>query len=447
MEDTTAAEYENSENKASLNEWKTGVESIAAFATASGGTVYFGIQPNGERIGVQLGRTTLEGLANDIKNNTQPPQYPSILVDGPEEKAVLLVRIEESPVKPVWAFGRPYKRVGRTNQRLSPEETRRLTEQTTGRTWDGLPCTGLTPADIDRNAIREFLRRSGQNISTSTENVLLNLGLMTPETLRNGAALLFAQNPQRFFPQAQVKCARFLGRDSVRFLDQQTLNGNVLTQVDEAISFVARNTQQAIRITGRAERQTVPSYPEEAVREAINNAVCHRDYAMTGTVQVRIYDDRLEVWNPGLLPADLTFEALYREHPSRPRSPKLAEALYRARVIEQWGTGTLRIVQACMEAGMPRPEFAAEMGTFVVRFWGPPPASPGRMLNDRQKHIRNYMQEHGHLTTVEYQTLFSLSERQARRDLNTLVTIGLLVRQDSGPATYYALAQRSEDRT
>src|SRR5439155_392078 len=103
---------------------------------------------------------------------------------------------------------------------------------------------------------------------------------------------------------------------SVEFLDEQTLDGNVLMQIERALVFVARNTTQRIRITGRAERETVSEYPIPAIREAVTNAICHRDYASPGTVQIRIYNDRLEVWNPGELPPDVTVEGLYREHPS-----------------------------------------------------------------------------------------------------------------------------------
>jgi ATP-dependent DNA helicase RecG len=117
MPTARASEYEYIEYKQSTNQWREIVESVAAFATARGGSVRIGIAPDGQRVGVQLGRTTLENLANSIKTNTEPPQYPSITVDGDEAAAVITVRVEESPVKPVWAFGVPFKRVGRTNQR------------------------------------------------------------------------------------------------------------------------------------------------------------------------------------------------------------------------------------------------------------------------------------------------------------------------------------------
>lgn len=120
------AEYEDSENKTSLSEWKEAIITLAAFATASGGVVHFGIYLDGRRIGIQLGKNTLENLANDIKRNTDPPVFPSIQVDGDETSAIVHVSVEESPIKPVWAFGKPYKRVGRTNQSLSRDETQRL---------------------------------------------------------------------------------------------------------------------------------------------------------------------------------------------------------------------------------------------------------------------------------------------------------------------------------
>ena len=443
-----APEYEYIEYKQSMNQWREVVESVAAFATARGGTVRIGIAPDGRRVGVQIGHGTLEQLANAIKTNTDPPQYPSLTIDGDEASAVISVGVEESPVKPVWAFGVPFKRVGRTNQRLSPEETKRLMEVTSGRTWDALPCAGLRMEDIDRKAVDLFLRKSRQSTRTSTRGVLENLGLITPEGLCNGAALLFAKNPQRFVPEAQVKCARFRGTTSVEFLDEQTLNGNLLTQPDVALAFVARNTQQRIHITGRAERETIPEYPEAAIREAVVNAICHRDYAQTGTVQVRIYDDRLEVWNPGMLPPDLTIEALYHEHPSRPRHPRVAGALHHADIIEHWGTGTLRIVEACRERGLPRPAFSSQMGVFMVRFEKGVVSRPRLdtpSFSERQTQIMAHVRSVGNITTSQYQERFHLSERQALRDLNVLVEQGILRRSGKGRATHYTLVASSPD--
>jgi ATP-dependent DNA helicase RecG len=360
-------ESDRVEWKQSLGEWKEIVETCAAFATARGGTTYVGVASDGTPRIVQIGKGTQEDLANKIKLNTDPPQFPVIEMTGMETTRLLTIRVEESPIKPVWAFGRPVKRVGRTNQYLKRDEAHRLMTMTTGRTWDALPCEMFTEKEIDRKAVRDYLRRTGMKLSTPLDDLLKNLGM--PETSSgycNAAVLLFSKRPQSSLIETEVKCGRFEGTDSVNFLDERTIEGNILSQLDESLAFVRRNTRQAIRITGKPEREIVPEYPDEAVREALINALCHRDYASVGTVQVRIYDDRLEVWNPGRLPPDLSIEALYRQHASYPRNPRLAHALYRARLIEHWGTGTLRIVEACRGYDLD-PEFLCQTGCFITR--------------------------------------------------------------------------------
>lgn len=203
----TLRESEHSEDKSSLAEWREVVESVAAFATSGGGQVRIGVGPDGRRTGVRLGRGTLEDLANKIKMNTDPAQFPSITIEGSEHSAVVRVRVEESPIKPVWAFGRPLKRVGRTNQHVSRGEAQRMTEATIGRTWDAMACRGFQPDEMDKKAVRDYLRRAGLTART-VQTLLRNLALLTPEGAAcNGAALLFARHPQRFFPEAQVKCA------------------------------------------------------------------------------------------------------------------------------------------------------------------------------------------------------------------------------------------------
>ncbi len=427
------AEDEHNENKASLSEWKDAAVALAAFSTSTGGAVRFGITPQGRRVGVSIGANTLENLANDIRRNTDPPVFPSISVedDGP---LLVTVRAEESPIKPVWAFGKPYKRVGRTNQSLSRAEMLRLVEATTGHTWDAHPCDGLLVDHLSRNAVEDYLSRAQRSLTTPTELVMDNLRLqLTDGKLCNAAALLFAEG-SRLPAGSQMQCGFFRDDVGVDFLDEQTIEAPVLTQLRQALAFVARNTRKAIRITGRPEREEIPEYPEAAVREAIVNAIVHRDYTSSGHVQVRIYRERLEVWNPGSLPYDVTIESLYGMHPSRPRNRRLAEAFHRAGLIEQWGTGTLRILRACADRGLPQPEFRYEMGTFIVRFQSADsqPASAGAShagtLSDRQRKALDHVHEHGSISPAEYRELLGASDRQARRELAAMVVSGHLQR-------------------
>jgi ATP-dependent DNA helicase RecG len=432
-------ETQSRENKQSLHEWRQMIESVASFATNQGGVIRIGISPKGERIGIRIGKGTLEDLSNKIKQNTDPPQYPSITVEGSEEAGIIVIQVEESPIKPVWAFGRPLKRVGRTNQHLSRQETQRMVEATTGRTWDALPSAGFLLKEASKEYVRDFQKRIGQ-APVPVQTLLKNLSLLTNDGKPcNGAVLLFAKNPQRFFPEAQVKCARFAGTTSLRFLDEMTMEGNILNQLENALKFVERNTRHEIRITGRPERETIPEYPEAAIREAVINAICHRDYAAVGTIQVRIYDDRLEVWNPGTLPPSLTIESLYREHPSLPRNPKIALAFYRARLIEHWGTGTLRMADACAGTGI-KLEFFSESGFFMVRFIKPEKMISlltEQKLNDRQKKGLEYASQHGYITNRDYQKLFDISRRQSLKDIVELVEKGLLIKEGGGRSVRY----------
>jgi len=359
-------ESQTVEWKQSFGEWKEIVETCAAFATAEGGTIYVGTSPDGKRVGVTVGKGSLEDIANKIKTNTDPAQFPSIEVKGDPPSAVVEIHVRPDPIKPVWAFGRPVKRVGRTNQFIKRDEAQRLLEVSTGRTWDALPCEGFLRRDISMKAVRDFLRRADMPTDTPFQDVIRNLKLGDKRHVSHAAALLFSEFPQRFFVEAKVKCARFLAGSLTRFLDERTIEGPVLQQLDEAMAFVTRNTRQALVVTGKPQHDIVPEYPEAAVREAITNALCHRSYTDVGAIQVRIHDDCLEVWNAGKLPPDLTIRSLYRKHGSFPRNPLLAAAIFRTRLIEQWGTGTLRIIDACRPHGIAV-EFEQDMGMFIVR--------------------------------------------------------------------------------
>jgi len=448
----THQECEQTENKRTLGETRAGIESVAAFATASGGVVRFGIADDGSYIGVQIGANTLENLANDIKRNTDPPQFPSIKMAGDDSSAVITVEVAESPIKPVCAFGKPLKRVGRTNQVLSREETKRLIEETTGRSWDALVCREFRLEDMSAEAVRDFLRRAGLNPGTPVEAVLDNLKLRTAEGLTNGAPLLFARDPQHFHLRAVVQCGRFLGTSEVKFLDERTIRDTLFLQLDEAMAFIARNTRNALVVGPGVQHDRIPEYPTLAVREALINALIHRRYYHAASIQLRIYDDRLEVWNPGTLPYDLTIDSLYGPHHSHPRNPLLADAFHRAGLIEQWGSGTLRIIAECETRGLPRPEFIQEGEVFIVRFRPAPVATerenPSERdalgLNQRQVRALEYVREYGSISVRSLRELSGVGRRQAQKDLAALSEKGILCRAGAGPATRYVLPMGPE---
>jgi ATP-dependent DNA helicase RecG len=438
-------EGETVEWKRSPGEWREIVETCAAFATSRGGTIHVGISPDGQRSGVQIGQGTLEDLANKIAQNTNPRQTPSIVTSDRAGKVIIKIAVSASRFKPVYAFDRPYRRSGRTNQRLSIEDATHIYLSSRGLTWDQTPVEGATLADIDPVAVRRFLqvarteRQWDVRADTPVKQVLRQLGLLVNERVAVAAILLFGRNAQQFLPQAVVRCGRFKGTDAVHFLDMDAVQGNVIEQVERAMAFVKRNIRMGVEIRG-LQREDVWEYPLDGLREALINAVCHRDYASTANVQIRIFDDRLEIWNPGILPDGMTVADLWRQHESRPRNQLVANAFFLIKYVEQFGTGIQRIVDDCRTHRKPEPVFEIHGQTFRAVFT--PAAAVGESLpasaaTSRQKTALDHVHANGRISRQEYVRLADCSPATAKRDLSDLVANGLLVRRKSGRLAWY----------
>jgi len=193
--------------------------------------------------------------------------------------------------------------------------------------------------------------------------------------LTNAAILLFGKDTQDFFLQAELKAIRFKGIDETRpMLDFKTIGGDAITLLEKAESFIYDHIPMRAWIeSGKLQRQEKWLYPPDAIREALANALAHRDYASPGKVQVRIFDDRLEIWNPGLLPPPLTLYKLKGKHDSFPRNPLIAKAFFWIRYAEDVGSGTSKIIQWCREWGLPEPAYEEAGASFVTVFYNPKP--------------------------------------------------------------------------
>ena len=240
--------------------------------------------------------------------------------------------------------------------------------------FDASPCAGAALNDMDRGRMARFIRtaRSARQFplpeDTSPEDLLEHLDLRKNGRLTNAAVLLFGNAPQRFLISSEIKCAHFHGtRVAKPIPSYQVYKGTVFDLVGHAVDFVL--SKIALSVGTRAESVQAPvayEIPKEVVTEAIVNAVAHRDYTSAGSVQVMLFADRLDVWNPGRLPPPLTLEKLRVPHESIPGNPLLARAMYLVKYIEQMGTGTLDMIDRCAKAGLPEPEFEAS-GEFVIR--------------------------------------------------------------------------------
>jgi ATP-dependent DNA helicase RecG len=409
-------------------------ETVSAFSNSDGGTVIVGVSDSGGVPGVDIGKNSLEELANYIKRNTDPRIFPSAKILERGGKNVVMVEVKECQEKPVFFKNHAYKRVGKTNQRISAAEIRKLAREEKRRlSWDEQICEKTFLEDIDEKKIRWFVREAGKqrrlNITEDApiEEVLVKLKLLADRKLTNVAVLLFSRESK--FLQSEVKCIRFSGNEPVKpYIDFQTLEGTVFDLVDGAEVFVLRNIKKSIwLVPGQLQREERYEYPPDAIREAIVNAVVHRDYESPSKVEVRVFDNRIEVWNPGLLPEGITLEDLKREHRSIPRNPLLFRQLFWVKYVEDVGGGTLDMIKWCKEWGLPEPDFKFITGATVVVFRLPPKIGNLEKLglNERQIRAVNYVVKQGSITNREYQTINNTTRYTATRDLGGIVKEGI----------------------
>jgi len=443
-------ESETVEFKKSPGESKEIIKTISAFANTKGGRIFVGVSNSGKVLSVEIGKDTIEHLTNQITQNTDPKINPHITVERIDEKQIIIIKVKESSDHLVLAFGRPYKRVGKSTIRMSKDEYERiiLEKHKDKLYFDSQICKEATLADIDKEKIRWFLKKAKAernldiDYTASPLEALKRLNLLIDNKPTNAAILMFGKNPQRFFIQSEIRCARFKGIKAVKpFIDMKVINGSIYEQIDQAEKFILFNIKKAAWIEpGKIERQEKWEYPPDAIREAIINAIAHRNYNSSANVHISIFDDRIEIWNPGKLPPPLTPKNLKEEHKSIPVNPSLANLLFLIKYIERWGTGTNDIVKWCREEDLPEPIFKEVTGGFavVLRKFQIPENLESLELNERQKKAIEYLKKYRKITNREYQNLCPDVNRETlRKDLNNLINKKAIIRKGEKKGIYY----------
>jgi len=423
------------------------IETVVAFANAKGGIILIGVSDNGEVRGIKIGKDTVERITNKILQTTDPKIYPKISVRKIKNKKIVIVEVEESKNKPYFVFGGAFKRVGKSSVKMSKGEIEKLILEREKIYWDEQICKGASLKDIDEKKVKWFLRKAKyeRNFDIETETpvkeVLGRLELMKNVKLTNAAILLFGKNPQKFFYQAETRCARFKGTEPIKFTDMKVFQGTILEQVEKALNFVLDHIPMRVEIKGKPEREEKYEYPPYAIREAVVNAICHRNYSIASNVQVRIFDDRIEVWGVGPLPEPLTPEDLKKKHKSILRNPLIGKCFFLIKFIEQWGTGTNRMIEACLKHGLPEPKFEEAAGSLVVTFRKYRTSDEElEKLNERQRKAVEFLKEHGRITLSEYRNLNpNATEKTAYRDLKRMEKLGMIKGIGKKKGRYYVL--------
>ncbi len=319
--------------------------------------------------------------------------------------------------------------------------------------FDGSVCEGVTLRDVDKSQVTAFVEtaeavgRLKLKGSRAPKSILQNFNLLRDGLPTNAAILLFGKNPRRFFNNVQVHCLHFHGTEKRKpIASQQPYEGRLIEVIDEAVEFVLGKIDRRVG-THAASTQAPVTFeiPRPVIVEAIVNAVAHRNYRHNGFVQVIVFADRVEIWNPGELPPGLTPDMLRQPHGPIPRNPLIAEPLFRIKYAEKVGTGTTDMIADCRTAGLPEPDFEQRGPHFVVtlwRDWLTDEVLSRYNLNDRQKQAVQYTKVTGRINNAQYRDITGISERTALRELRQLTDRGIFAKVGgTGQSVHYIIAK------
>jgi ATP-dependent DNA helicase RecG len=447
-------ESEIMEWKASTGQRTDGAKTICAFANARGGRVVFGIDPDGIQAGQKIGEETLEDITQEIRK-IEPPLYPTIETFPVEQdRSLIVVTCERGHLQPYTYHGTAYRRVGTTNQILSlPERDRMLMERLHAqRRWENesagdITIEALDAAEITRT-LDEAIRRGriGEPGTRDPLMVLRGMGLMQDDQMLRAAMVLFGKADAFLphYPQCLIKLARFRGTERSEFIDNRQYHGNAFTLLKQGEAFLREHLPIAGRIVPNLfEREDDPLYPPAALREALANAICHRDYAVGGgSVSIGIYDDRLEIISSGPLPFGITPEKLFLEHESRPWNPLIAHVFFLRGIIERWGRGTLKIAELTQQAGFVRPTIEERDQHVVVTFMpkkAPPPRTVQSELLPIERKIVQFLSEEGPHPRREIVRAIGGNRETVGAALVRLLQLGVVHKDGYGKGTQWSV--------
>jgi ATP-dependent DNA helicase RecG len=429
-------ETETLELKKSTSELREAVISIASILNKHGsGELYFGIKNDGTVAGLQVSEKTIRDVSQAIAEGIEPKIYPKIEKVNIENMDCIIVSFSgEKP--PYFAFGRAYMRVGDEDRQLAVSEIEKLVlaKNKENIQWDK-QVSECTLDDIDIDVVREFVKKANMagRIDFSFQDVKITLTKLSMikngKILRTAQVLFSSKNP------VKVQAAVFAGTEKLTFLDIQQFEGqNIFQLLKTCEEYVKKHIMWRVKF-GKLEREEIPEIPIDALREALVNSLCHRDYYSPQSNYIAIYKDRIEIDNPGTFPENLEPEDyIFKNEPSIPRNPLIAEALYRTKDIERWGSGLKRIYDECKENDV-KVEFKKMTAGFKIIFYRRVERVPEKVtvkvpekVTENQQKILSKIEAHPTITIAELSKSVGISERKIKSNISKLKKKGLLKR-------------------
>ncbi len=443
-------ESETLEFKTSTAQIRAAFETLCAFLNGKGGAVLIGVKDNGETVGQDVADPTRQEIARELRKLEPTAEVDIRYIPIKDKKMVVSLQVDAGTHAPYTYDGRAFQRHQSSTTRMSQPRYNQLL--TIGGqwnySWEEIMASEYDQSDLDTEEIyktvSDGIRENRIPASTQTEgiqSILKRLNLIQDGSLKLAAIVLYARQDSLKLVQCEMKMARFRGSDKLgEFIDNQQIQGNAFRLLSEADAFLRRHLPIAsIFKSDQFKRIDKPALPVMAVREALINAICHRDYADRSTnISLAIFDDRLEIWNSGSLPTKLTVDDLRRPHHSVLRNKLIADVFYVRGYIEKWGIGTNKMIDLCKMEGIPEPVFQEDLGGLAVTFKFKTPISQDNSdrnieaMNLRQKMIAEFLKKVKTATTGEVLNYLvsndipALTHRTILRDLGHLQTIGIV---------------------
>jgi ATP-dependent DNA helicase RecG len=427
-------------------------KSVCAFLNSSGGTILVGVRSDTSISGVgPNAEAQAFSLETKLQRSISPSSMFTVTVDDVDGDSVILVEVPAGKDLPYVYDGNIYVRDGLSSKLADAGALRSLIRQQIDEPerWERRLSPSMTEEDLSLDEVGETMAQGvervglNQDIASEPLEFLRRMSLLRFEGFTQGADVLFAQSPERRHPQCRVQFVAYEhNQTSDEYSDYRWFEGpltKVALEIFERLSSEIRYRAkfQASSVT----RDRQPSYSMGALREALVNALVHRDYtSYSGGVKVSVYPDRIEFWNSGQLPDELSVNDLKKVHPSIPTNPDIAHIFYLRGLMERVGRGTLKIIESSEGLGAKRPKWESRKSGVTLTVY----AANGveldlSVLNDRQQQLLARLEFEESFSPGDYQAEIAseVSPRQARRDLSELEELGILVRTGAGPNTRY----------
>ena len=398
---------------------------ICGFANAQGGILFIGIDDKGNTKHLDNAKKLLEDLPNQVRDLLGLMVDVNLHTTNGDD--YLEIVVEPYPF-PISLRGKYYYRSGSTLQELKGAALAKFLLQRQGKKWDGVPIPNVTAEDL-KNDTFEFFRKKAtkskrlepEDLDGTNQELLESLQLYLEEEkmLKRAAILLFHPKPEKYVTGSFIKIGFFETDDDLKFQDE--VKGNLLEQAEKALDLLKTKYTQAIISYQDGSREETFTFPEDAVREALYNAIAHKDYSSGIPVQISVYPNKMIFWNEGQLPENWTVEKLTQKHPSKPHNPDIANTFFRAGYIESWGRGTIKMINACKAHKIVPPIFSNIPPDFqveLIKYTDKGLTELG--LKEELRKIILHIQETGSISNSEVQSVCDVSKATATRYLGEL---------------------------